>query len=92
MHERRGAFNTFVLICSSLTVVLAHWCLHTGDVKKATLYIAGTLALGCVFLVVKAFEYKAKFEPAWEDRFLVYQNGPLTCLRTVLALGCITRR
>ena len=57
-----GAFNTFVLICSSLTVVLAHWCLHTGDVKKATRYIAATLALGCVFLVVKAFEYKAKFE------------------------------
>src|SRR5580693_9025348 len=39
-----GALNTFVLICSSLTVVLAHWCLHTGDVRKATLYIAGTLA------------------------------------------------
>jgi phosphatidylglycerol lysyltransferase len=36
-------------------------------------------------------QYKAKFEPAWEERFLVYQNGPLTCLRTVLALGCITR-
>jgi cytochrome c oxidase subunit 3 len=56
-----GAFNTFVLICSSLTVVLAHWNLHTGDVRKATLYIAVTLALGCVFLVVKAFEYQAKF-------------------------------
>jgi cytochrome c oxidase subunit 3 len=57
-----GAFNTFVLICSSLTVVLAHWSLHTGDVKKATIYIGITLALGCVFLVVKAFEYKSKFE------------------------------
>ncbi len=57
-----GAFNTFVLICSSLTVVLAHWCLHTGDVKKATRYIAITLVLGCVFLGVKAVEYKAKFD------------------------------
>ena len=57
-----GAFNTFVLICSSLTVVLAHWCLHTGDVKKATLYIGITLALGVVFLIVKAFEYKSKFD------------------------------
>src|SRR5438874_10984887 len=57
-----GAFNTFVLICSSLTVVLAHWSLHTGDAKKATLYIAVTLALGCVFLVVKAIEYKGKFD------------------------------
>src|SRR5579872_7172841 len=57
-----GAFNTFVLICSSLTVVLAHWSLHTGNVKKATQYIAITLALGCVFLVVKGFEYKSKFD------------------------------
>src|SRR5208283_658617 len=39
-----GAFNTFVLICSSLTVVLAHWCLHTGNVKQATQYIGVTLA------------------------------------------------
>src|SRR6185312_6844125 len=49
------------LICSSLTVVLAHFSLGKGDVRKATLYILITLALGCVFLVVKAFEYRSKF-------------------------------
>src|SRR5207247_7162639 len=53
-----GAFNTFVLICSSLTVVLAHWSLHLGNTKRALMYIAVTLALGGVFLVVKAFEYQ----------------------------------
>ncbi len=37
-------------------------------------------------------QYKAKFEPVWEERFLVYQKGPLTCLRTALALGRIMRR
>jgi cytochrome c oxidase subunit III len=57
-----GAFNTFVLICSSLTVVLAHSALHRGNVKRAVQYIGVTLSLGVVFLVVKAFEYKAKFE------------------------------
>src|ERR1700745_4266422 len=57
-----GAFNTFVLICSSLTVVLAHSALHRGHVKRATQYIGVTLSLGVVFLVVKAYEYKAKFE------------------------------
>ena len=31
--EWLGALNTFVLICSSLTVVLCHWCLH--EAKKA---------------------------------------------------------
>ncbi len=56
-----GALNTFVLICSSLTVVLAHLSLHHGEVKKAALYIGVTLALGCVFLVIKGFEYNAKF-------------------------------
>src|SRR5438309_2378308 len=29
-----GAFNTFVLICSSLTVVLAHSALHVGNVRR----------------------------------------------------------
>src|ERR1700746_2962434 len=35
-----GAVNTFVLICSSLTVVLAHWALGRGEVRRATGYIA----------------------------------------------------
>jgi cytochrome c oxidase subunit III len=61
LEEWMGAVNTFVLICSSLTVVLAHHALSKCDVKKATLLIALTLALGCVFLGIKAVEYTAKF-------------------------------
>lgn len=57
-----GAFNTFVLICSSVSVVLAHWTLGKGNVSKAVGYIAITLALGIVFLIVKGFEYNSKFE------------------------------
>jgi cytochrome c oxidase subunit 3 len=56
-----GAFNTFVLICSSLTIVLAHYALGKGDTRRAVLYLVVTLALGGVFLVVKAFEYNSKF-------------------------------
>jgi cytochrome c oxidase subunit 3 len=56
-----GALNTFVLICSSLTVVLAHLSLHHGKVKNAVGYIGITLALGGVFLVIKAIEYNSKF-------------------------------
>src|ERR1700758_3781634 len=55
------AFNTFVLICSSLTVVLAHAALHRGNFKRTVQYIGVTLALGAVFLVVKGFEYASKF-------------------------------
>ena len=57
-----GAFNTFVLICSSVSVVLAHWALTRHNARQAALYVGLTLALGIVFLVVKGFEYTAKFE------------------------------
>jgi cytochrome c oxidase subunit 3 len=68
-----GALNTFVLICSSLTVVLCHWSLHEAKkaadetakkalVKKAVGYLGITLALGFVFLGIKAWEYKAKID------------------------------
>jgi cytochrome c oxidase subunit 3 len=61
LEEFVGAFNTFVLICSSLTVVLAHSALGKHRTGKAVLYIAATFALGLVFLVVKAYEYNGKF-------------------------------
>jgi cytochrome c oxidase subunit 3 len=57
-----GAVNTFVLICSSLTVVLAHSALGKGEVGQAVGFIAVTLALGGVFLVIKGIEYKSKFD------------------------------
>jgi cytochrome c oxidase subunit 3 len=62
LDEKWGAINTFVLICSSLTVVLAHWALGKGQVGRATQLIAITLGLGIVFLGIKAYEYKAKWD------------------------------
>src|ERR1700674_4521987 len=44
-----GALNTFVLICSSLTVVLAHHAVVVRKFQQATLYIGATLLLGTVF-------------------------------------------
>lgn len=57
-----GALNTFVLICSSLTVVLAHWAISQGKVAQCVRFLVVTLALGGVFLGIKAIEYKAKFD------------------------------
>ena len=60
--ELIGAINTFVLIVSSFTVVWAHYELHKKNTKRAIQLIGVTLGLGCVFLAIKAFEYKSKFD------------------------------
>jgi cytochrome c oxidase subunit 3 len=57
-----GALNTFVLICSSLTVVLAHHVALQGKFKQAAQYVLATLLLGGLFLVIKAYEYNSKFQ------------------------------
>src|SRR5262249_1193076 len=61
LSEPIGAFNTFVLICSSVTVVLALENARANKTKAAKLFTAITFVLGCVFLGVKGYEYSAKF-------------------------------
>lgn len=55
-----GAINTGVLICSSLTMVLAVRSAQLGHTKALVRYLAATMFLGSAFLVVKAFEYSHK--------------------------------
>ncbi len=57
-----GALNTVVLIVSSVTVVLALSATARGDRNQQALYLAITAALGLTFMVIKAFEYHAKYE------------------------------
>jgi cytochrome c oxidase subunit 3 len=61
LSEPIGAFNTFVLICSSVTVVLALEAAKFNHAAKAKGYILLTFLLGSVFLGVKAYEYQQKF-------------------------------
>jgi cytochrome c oxidase subunit 3 len=62
LSEPIGAFNTFVLICSSVTVVLALEAAKKSHAAKAKGYILLTFLLGSVFLGVKGYEYLAKFD------------------------------
>jgi heme/copper-type cytochrome/quinol oxidase subunit 3 len=55
-----GAFNTFVLLTSSLFVVLAHHAASLKDTVKAKKYLIWTILGGLVFLCVKAYEYTAE--------------------------------
>jgi heme/copper-type cytochrome/quinol oxidase subunit 3 len=52
-----GAFNTLVLLTSSLAAVLGHKAAEEGDGKKAAKMLLYTMAGGLTFLVVKAFEW-----------------------------------
>ena len=56
-----GAANTFVLICSSVTIVLSLEAAKSDRVKQAKIFMGLTLVLGAVFLGVKAYEYQSKF-------------------------------
>jgi len=53
--------NTFVLIASSVTVVLAWAYLRLGELTKAKIYLTLTLLCGLGFMVIKTIEYTAKF-------------------------------
>jgi cytochrome c oxidase subunit 3 len=57
-----ATFNTLVLITSSITMVMAWASLMRGRFSTYRLYMGGTILLGFVFLVVKYFEYSAKFD------------------------------
>ena len=57
-----GATNTAVLICSSLTVVLAIWAAQTARRGLMILMLVLTMLFGVAFLGIKGIEYKDKFE------------------------------
>jgi heme/copper-type cytochrome/quinol oxidase subunit 3 len=52
-----GAFNTLVLLTSSLSAVLAHQAAERGDGPKAARLLWATCVGAITFLVVKAFEW-----------------------------------
>ncbi len=77
LSEPIGAFNTFVLICSSLCIVLALEGAKRDNPSAAKFWLVMTFLLGSVFLVVKAYEYEAKFSHGiypWKPHSLIYER------------------
>ncbi|MBI3299796.1 MAG: heme-copper oxidase subunit III [Elusimicrobia bacterium] len=56
-----ATFNTFILIASSVTIVMAHAKAAARDKKGFMLNMGLTVLMAFVFLVVKYFEYSSKF-------------------------------
>ena len=71
-----GTLNTAILLTSSLTAVLAIFSLQDLNKPKRTArFLGATIALGVSFLVVKGFEWAAKFEHG------LYPNAPVLLQR-----------
>ena len=60
LNTELGLINTIVLITSSLTMALAIYYIQNDDRKKTIQYLAVTLLLAAVFMVIKYFEYTHK--------------------------------
>jgi cytochrome c oxidase subunit 3 len=61
-----GTVNTAVLIGSSLTMALAVRAAQMGAQKATVRFLLATVALGSVFLCIKAYEYHHK----WVEHFV----------------------
>jgi heme/copper-type cytochrome/quinol oxidase subunit 3 len=66
-----GAFNTFVLLTSSLSAVLAHQAAERGDGRKAGRLLFATIGGGLVFLLVKSFEWTTEIR----EGFTITSSG-----------------
>jgi len=57
-----GGINTFVLLTSSLSAVLAHHAAEQGDGKKAAKWLVGTCFGGLTFIGIKAVEWTIEIQ------------------------------
>jgi cytochrome c oxidase subunit III len=84
-----GAFNTAILIGSSVTMVLSWAALKEGAYGKFKVQLGLTILLALIFLVVKGFEYQAKFAhhmvPATSTYLAIYFT--LTGLHVLHIIG-----
>ncbi|HLI82209.1 MAG TPA: cytochrome c oxidase subunit 3 [Candidatus Binataceae bacterium] len=57
---RFGAFNTLVLVTSSMTMIRALASARANDRARTQMFLLLTVLLGCAFLGVKTFEYSSE--------------------------------
>ena len=62
LDQLMGTINTVVLLTSSLTVALSIHFIQRDEQRKSFWSLITTLVLAGVFMVIKYFEYTAKFE------------------------------
>lgn len=65
-----ATINTFVLITSSVTMVLALVGIQEGNIQKFARYLSCTIGGGFIFLLIKAYEYNHK----WHEGITLSSN------------------
>ena len=73
------ALNTFFLVCSSVTMVLAYAAITRDDQKGLQLWLLGTIILGSVFVGIQIYEYIHLFADGFVPDAQAYAvaGGPL---------------
>ena len=61
LNVAMGVTNTFVLLTSSLTMVMSVSALQRNQVGRSLGFLFATLGLSATFLVIKFFEWSAKY-------------------------------
>jgi heme/copper-type cytochrome/quinol oxidase subunit 3 len=71
--------NTFILICSSVTMVKAFAAIEHGDQAGLKKWLVGTILLGTTFLSIQVFEYIALIGEGFVPMAASYaaEGGPL---------------
>ena len=80
-----ATFNTFVLIFSSVMMVLALAAIQEGDIPRFGRYLGIVIACGFTFLFVKAYEYHHK----WEEGITISNNLFGSFYYTLTGLHCL---
>ncbi len=62
LNVAMGVTNTIVLLTSSLTMVMSVSALQRNQVKRSVGFLTATLLLSATFLVIKFFEWSAKYQ------------------------------
>jgi cytochrome c oxidase subunit III len=79
-----GGMNTAVLIGSSLTMALAVHAAQTNARRLLPWFLIGTIVLGSIFLIVKAFEYTHKWHEHLVPGPYFQYDGPYAAQAQIL--------
>jgi cytochrome c oxidase subunit III len=86
LAEWIGAVNTFVLLMSSVTIVLSLEAARTNKPALSKIWFLATFLLGSTFLGVKAYEYGQKFSHGiypQAPHSLIYEKADLYYVQAV---------